>query len=347
MATYGRHRAMKALTVDIGTGTLDIFLYDSDLDLENGIKLVVPSPTMMFDDDLEAVQRKMGVTLVSDDEAAALSEDVVRLELRDFDYRAIVAALAGFGYRLDPDVLAVAVFDHGDSPPGYSDRQFRFDYLDRRIRARNRLSTFAFRAEDVPSVMTRMQAVAESAQELDLPLMVMDTAPAAVLGATLDPSVGSREQIMVANIGNFHCLLGSAGIEGVFEHHTGEVTTQRLDDLVEGLMEARLTHAEVFADKGHGALLYHSTPMAWPADDYGVVVTGPRRSMMGVVVTGPRRSMMRSSRHRPYFAVPYGDMMLAGCFGMLRALPDVYPEFAEPILSSLEGAPGRPPWESR
>ena len=38
---------MKILTVDIGTGTQDIFLYDSDLDIENGFKLVLPSPTMM------------------------------------------------------------------------------------------------------------------------------------------------------------------------------------------------------------------------------------------------------------------------------------------------------------
>src|SRR5215213_11682820 len=38
---------MKILTVDIGTGTQDIFLYDSNLDIENGLKLVLPSPTMM------------------------------------------------------------------------------------------------------------------------------------------------------------------------------------------------------------------------------------------------------------------------------------------------------------
>ena len=39
---------MKILTVDIGTGTQDIFLYDSNLDIANGFKLVLPSPTMMI-----------------------------------------------------------------------------------------------------------------------------------------------------------------------------------------------------------------------------------------------------------------------------------------------------------
>ena len=38
---------MRILTVDVGTGTQDIFLYDSSLDLENGYKLVLPSPTML------------------------------------------------------------------------------------------------------------------------------------------------------------------------------------------------------------------------------------------------------------------------------------------------------------
>ena len=38
---------MRILCVDIGTGTQDIFLYDSRLDLENDFKLVAPSPTMM------------------------------------------------------------------------------------------------------------------------------------------------------------------------------------------------------------------------------------------------------------------------------------------------------------
>ena len=38
---------MRILTVDIGTGTQDIFLYNSELDMENNFKLVVPSPTMM------------------------------------------------------------------------------------------------------------------------------------------------------------------------------------------------------------------------------------------------------------------------------------------------------------
>jgi hypothetical protein len=67
----------------------------------------------------------------------------------------------------------------------------------------------------------------------------------------------------------------------------------------------------------------------------------------GVAVTGPRRSLLAGSRLRPHFAVPFGDMMLAGCFGLLAATADVLPELGETIRRSLSGAggSGAPPWE--
>ena len=49
----------------------------------------------------------------------------------------------------------------------------------------------------------------------------------------------------------------------------------------------------------------------------------------------------------PYFAVPFGDMMLAGCFGMLAAAAEVYPAWGEEIRAGLlrDGGEGKPPWE--
>ena len=65
----------------------------------------------------------------------------------------------------------------------------------------------------------------------EIPLVVMDTAPAAVLGATFDPLVQARPRVLIANVGNFHTLafrLGPGGIEGVFEHHTGLLDLPKL-----------------------------------------------------------------------------------------------------------------------
>ncbi len=39
---------MKILAVDIGVGTQDIMLYNTDNPIENSVKLVMPSPTKIF-----------------------------------------------------------------------------------------------------------------------------------------------------------------------------------------------------------------------------------------------------------------------------------------------------------
>src|SRR6266700_3386402 len=54
-----------------------------------------------------------------------------------------------------------------------------------------------------------------------------------------------------------------------------------------------------------------------------------------LAVTGPRREMIRGSLLHPYEATPHGDMMLAGCFGLLRALADHEPAMASLIEASL------------
>ncbi|MFZ5911729.1 MAG: DUF1786 domain-containing protein [Chloroflexota bacterium] len=398
---------MKILTVDIGTGTQDIFLYNSQLHIENGFKLVVPSPTMIvhqrvkaatrsrapilltgvmmgggpsawaveaharagietyatpaaartLDDELDKV-RALGVEIVSDDEAAALPDSVQRIELRDLDLPAIHEAFSRLGVGMsDLDAVAVAVFDHGDAPPGISDRQFRFDYLDQRLRARNSLSTFAFRAEDIPPVMTRLQAVAQSAGDLPCPLVVMDTAPAAVLGATFDPSVAIRKRKIVCNVGNFHTLafrLGENGIEGLFEHHTGETDLPKLERLLHRLADGSLKHQDVFDDMGHGALVYSDEPFALGEDAFDVAVTGPRRSMFSITPApspdgrvAQRIETREKGILRPYFAAPFGDMMIAGCFGLLAAAAEILPDLTEAVSKSMKDAGlGRPPWEN-
>lgn len=309
-----------------------------------------PQAARSFNDDLDAVQ-EMGIRVISQDEAGNLPADVQRLELHDFDFGAISGALERFGVDLDNlDAVAVAVFDHGEAPPNYSDRQFRFDYLDQRIREANRLSAFAYRSAEIPPIMTRLQAVVDSAFNSpypipqDVPLVVMDTAPAAVLGASFDPVVGERSRKLIANVGNFHTLafrLGPSGIEGMFEHHTGLIDLPKLERLLLALADGSLTHQMVFDDHGHGALVYHPQPLSLaPADNH-------HELDFGVAVTGPRRGMMFSSSLRPYFAVPFGDMMLTGCFGLLAATADLLTELSDPIRASLAGRGGRgkPPWE--
>lgn len=377
---------MKILAVDIGTGTQDILLFDSSVDVENSFKMVQPSPTMMthrrlkaatrqgapvvltgvtmgggpshwaaeahlqagyplyatpdaarsFNDDLDVVA-EMGIKVVSEDEAARLDRDVLRFELKDFNFAAIAGAFGKFDVSLDDlDAVAVAVFDHGAAPPNYSDRQFRFDYIAERVQVNRQLGSFAFLRDEIPDIMTRMQAVAHSAGDVSAPLVLMDTAPAAVLGAMQDEQIREVGRFTLVNVGNFHTIafrMGPEGIEGVFEHHTGLLDTGKLDGLVRAMAAGILRHEDVFGDQGHGALIL--------TDDSLPLAVGP----FGVAVTGPRWAMMVKSSLRPYFATPYGDMMMAGCYGLLKAVGDSLPEFKEEIDSALTMGTEKPPWE--
>lgn len=306
-----------------------------------------PGAAKSFNDDLGEVERS-GIKVVSEDQAARL-RDVCRIEMRDVDLNAVARAFASFRVDLQFDALAVAVFDHGNAPPRYSDRRFRFEFLAERLRAFPSPAAFAFMREQIPPRLTRMRAVADSFDEnaagapttgahvmgahTGTPLLVMDTAPAAILGALEDDRVRSRRNAILANVGNFHTLafrFSDGAITGVFEHHTGELKPEQLEGFLAQLADGTLTNDAVFNSQGHGAWMLDAR--AQPLDP----VPGAAQSFLTVV--GPRRGMLARSRYRPYFAAPYGDMMLAGCFGLVRAYAMLNPDAAEEIGRALDAA---------
>jgi uncharacterized protein (DUF1786 family) len=365
---------MRILAIDVGTGTQDILLFDSDGPVENGLQLIMPAPTQIvaqrvraataaraplalhgpimgggpchwavedhlraglavyatptaaatFNDDLEWVEREMGVRLLGEGELAALPDTVVRIRTGDVDLAAVERALAAFGVvggesTRPYDGLAVAVFDHGAAPPDVSDRVFRFRYLAERIGGG--LLGLAFAGDGVPPAMTRLRAASDTAPP-EMPVVVMDTAPAAILGALEDPLVAAQADLLAANVGNFHCLafhIIEREVVGCFEHHTGELKPGQLERYLEQLGEGTISNEEVYRTSGHGALVWRPTLGARPF----------------LAVTGPRRAQLRGSRLAPYMAVPHGDMMLAGCYGLLRAFAARHPRHAPEIERAL------------
>lgn len=360
---------MRILAIDMGTGTQDILLFDSEGPVENSVKMVLPSATEIaarrirrataerrpvlltgvtmgggpchwalerhlqtgqrafateeaartFDDDLASVEA-IGVTVLSEDEAVSQS-GAERIELRDLDLTAIRTALAAFEVPVDVDGLALGCLDHGAAPPGYSDRLFRFDHLRRVVQNRNDLRAFAFLPEEVPDYLTRARAMLAS-RDVDAPAVFLDTGPAAALGALHDEQVRQQDAQVVLNLGNMHALafhLSDTHIHALYEHHTGEMSTDQIEDFTERLLTAGLAHEEVFSTKGHGVYYADQTRGTRPL----------------IAVTGPQRGRLRGSRLRPYFAAPHGDMMLSGCFGLLDAFAEKYPNTRDVIAARL------------
>jgi hypothetical protein len=136
---------------------------------------------------------------------------------------------------------------------------------------------------------------------------------------------------MIVNVGNFHTLafqFRGGEFVRLFEHHTGLLTPTTLAGWLTALADGRISHAAIFANHGHGALALDDVPAAL---DF-------------VAVVGPRQAMVRDAGLPVYGAVPHGDQMLTGCFGLLRACADLVPEWHQPITDALAGRADRSLW---
>jgi uncharacterized protein (DUF1786 family) len=329
------------LAVDIGRGTQDILVYDPRIPVENCVKLVLPAPSVVFGRRIRKAREEgrpvhlSGTTMGGGENVRAVSEhiraglqvsatpeaaktihdsldrvrslgitvteqppsgDAIGILLSDWMGEEIRQALALFGVPFPPQV-ACAVQDHGFSPK-VSNRLHRFQVL------RGMLEGGGWQidalAPDPPlPTMTRMLALRAQVPGA----LVIDTGAAAVMGALCDPVVRGMagEGITLVNAGNAHTLaftLQGEEVHGFLEHHTASLDQEHLEALLGKLREGTLTNDEIFREGGHGAAVHRSL------------------SSLHVAVTGPNRSRLLPDA---YPAAPFGDMMLTGCFGLVRA----------------------------
>lgn len=335
----------RILAIDVGAGTQDILLWESDRTYENCAQLILPSQTQIVagrirrltargvpihlvgrvmgggaSSDAVTAHLAAGLAVTATPEAAkTLHDNPRRVEalgvrivaelppgaesvvLGDLDPAALREALAIFDVPW-PDRFAVAVFDHGESLE-LSNRRFRFQHLERLIAAGGDLRAMAY-GDDLPTYLTRMAA----ARVLLPGATLMDTGAAGIWGALEDPVVAAQAErgAILVNLGNMHTfaiLLRGRRMLGLFEHHTHLLTTARLAELVGQLRAATISFEEIFAEDGHGATIHA---------DYR-----PGEGFDFVAVTGPNRALARPLGW--YEAVPHGDMMLAGPFGLVAA----------------------------
>jgi len=333
------------LAVDLGGGTQDILLFDPGQTLENAVKLVLPAPTVMAARRIRAVTRQgrplfltgqvmgggavvqavrdhlraglpvfsltdpaltihdnldkvrdLGVEIVADHPGGG----AVEVKLGDLDLEALRQVLALFEVPW-PEIMALALQDHGFSPQA-SNRLTRFAQWQRFLDGGGDITGLLY--SESPPELTRMTAAARLAPGA----FFMDTGAAALRGAVLDEfaAVHLEEGLVVVNVGNDHtvaALVRGRRVWGVYEHHTSLLDANRLAGHITRFAQGTLSHAEVFDQWGHGVVYQPGYPD-----------TGP---FTWVVVTGPRRKLAEGLGR---MAVPYGEMMLSGCFGLVEAV---------------------------
>lgn len=329
--------------LDIGGGTQDFLLWDPKQPLENAVKAVWPSPTQAVAARIRRARaRKQDVFLhgwlmgggamasaiyehlssglkvrATPQAAASLHDnpDKVRamgveiadepltgasaVYTTDLDRLKINQTLANFEVPL-PKTWAVAVCDHGYAP-GTSNRKFRFSIWSDFLTKGGRMAELI--TQTPPTHLTRMQAIVDQCPGA----FVMDTAAAALWGALEDPEVAgmAKEGVCVVNLGNMHTvafLVRSHEVLGIYEHHTGCLDISTLSDNITRFMAGDISDDEVFDCQGHGCAFLPAAP----------------KKQLPVVITGPQRRLAHGLGWRT--AVPHGDVMLSGCFGLLAAV---------------------------
>lgn len=340
------------LILDIGSGTQDVLYHFPNLEPENCPKFVLPSPARMvaqriqslagrplwlhgqnmgggFFRALQAHLNAGGPVAATESAAYSIGDDLDRVRamgirqaekcpegytpllLADFVPEFWNGLLDHTGLERPAQIMACAQ-DHGFHP-GTSNRRGRF-LLWERLLLEAHGDPAALLFSEVPREMTRLADL----QDAIGGGLVSDTGAAAVLGALHESEIAAQSHergITVVNLGNSHLiafLVYRERIHGVYEHHTGLVDASKLLEHLALFRTGRLTMDTVFDDRGHGCLT-----LDLPAAARGFTPT---------YVLGPQRALLKDADVT--FPAPGGDMMLAGCFGMLkgRTLAEAAPQ---------------------
>ncbi|MBN2110315.1 MAG: pyruvate formate lyase-activating protein [Methanosarcinaceae archaeon] len=268
---------------------------------------------LTINDDPDRV-REMGIKIVDDAGQEVSAGDYEEILMQDVDLGSIGSALSFFGVDM-PEKFAVAVQDHGYSPHE-SNRIYRFRIFEKLIDMGGDLGKFAYGHGDIPAEFTRMISTSESLGCKEA--VFMDTGPAAIFGALLDPA--AQQPSMVVNIGNGHTLAAIVKghrIVALYEHHTSSLSDRHLQEQLMRFAEGELTFEEVFGQGGHGCYIRENIGFDALRS---VMITGPRR---GLLMDMDEKARDRKLWERLHFAAPFGNMMLSGCYGLITSyLPE-------------------------
>jgi uncharacterized protein (DUF1786 family) len=260
--------------------------------------------------DVERV-RSQGVRVIEDDVAEAMAREGMRsvIEFTDLPIDRLRAVVAGFGVPFSFDLIGVCAQDHGVPSGGDSHLDHRHHHFRRALEATPFPHALLHRDDEIPSDMTRLQAIAETAESLPCgEVYVMDSGMAAILGASTDPRVVQKENALVLDIATSHTVgaaLQGEELAGFFEYHTRDITLERLEALLVDLANGDLSHEGILAEGGHGAFV---------------------RTCFGfenaevILATGPKRALLEPSRLPIELGAPLGDNMMTGTAGLLEAI---------------------------
>ncbi len=336
---------MKILAVDIGVGTQDIMLYDTDHPIENSVKMVMPSPTKIFAERIRKHHNDIfisGVTMGGGPVNKAVKNHIAR------GYNVLMTERSARTIRDDlkrVKALGIKIVPEAEKHPEIGNIKFE----DINLKAiKDSLSPFDVKLDfDRIGVAVQDHGYMEGTgdrnfrflkikERLDIPRppedfayngnvpeyftrmqgvlstlkgyepIIMDSKFASICGATCDSFVKNLESAIIVDIGNGHTL--AASYENGNIVGVFEHHTHSLNPQKIKYLIGKLADGTITHEEVH-------------ADGgHGAWVTGPINNFEYVVSTGPLRSVLNKSDLKVHYAAPAGDVMMTGPVGLIKSI---------------------------
>ncbi|MCM2465309.1 DUF1786 domain-containing protein [Methanoculleus oceani] len=334
------------LAIDVGRGTQDILVYEPGRSIENSIKLVLPSPTVVTAAKIRqatgagrpvfldgflmgggantgAIREHLarGLPVYATPEAAGtIHDDLERVRATGVEIRSAPPGDAMIVRTTDymkPELQKALSLFGVDYPENVAIAVQDHGYSPHRS---NRIHRFELMRERLDAGDWDLLSLAVDPPLADMTRMqavrhqapgalVADTGPVALIGVLCDPVVRGMAGagVTLVNAGNGHTLCFT--LKGREIHGLFEHHTGALDP------EKLQHYIRRLAD---GTL---TSEEIFDDGGHGAAVRKPLATG-AVVVTGPNRLRLLPEA---YQAAPFGDMMLSGCFGLMH----LWKEFRE------------------
>ncbi|MDD1774705.1 MAG: DUF1786 domain-containing protein [Methanobacterium sp.] len=334
---------MKILAIDVGSGTQDIMLYDSELSIENSVKMVLPSPTKIY---ARRIRKHKNDLFLSGETMGGGSINKAIKNHLNKGYRVLMTENSARTVRDDLNrvrSLGIEIVPLGEKHPEIKielkdvdlesikealekfDVNIEFDYIgvavqdhgyqedigDRNFRfskIKEKLQTPHPPEEfaylnQAPEYFTRMNGVLRTLKGFNV--VIMDSKFAAICGATCDEYVKDLKKYIALDIGNGHTLAASV--------NHGKIS---------GVFEhhtGMLTPGKITRFIKELALGTLTHEKVHEDGGHGAWIAEPIEDFECLVATGPKREILKKTDFKVHNATPAGDVMMAGPAGLVKA----------------------------
>ena len=336
---------MKILSVDIGAGTQDILLFESEKKIENCISLVLPTPSRLFAEKLKRIE---GHAYIHGDTIGGGSLGRAILRHIQEGYRVVMEESAAYSIRNDLDEVRSMGIEVGKKPEAENFQELGIREVDLPLLA-NFLSNFGedFKVDAVAIAVQdhgvspkgvsdrafRFANMERMLREDNRPEMFhfledsipeyyvrMRSAVAAVRRTSSAP-VLVMDTCFSAILGCLDEVTGPSVVVNVGNGHT--VAALILERKIEALYEHHtheLTPKKLESDLRlliRGEL---SGKKVFEDNGHGAITLKPFQGKLQVVVTGPNRDLFKETSFRFIYAAPAGNTMMSGPMGLVKAV---------------------------